>query len=144
MLGNLLKAALGPILDGVLKLIPDRNAREAAKEQFENQMLSAMTALVQGQLAINQKEAEHGSIFVAGWRPAVGWICGLGLFWNFIVQPIFMWVAFLIPEGADLASAPKLDIGELITILLGMLGLGGMRTYEKRLGVARTGMKKSD
>jgi len=141
MLGNLLKNALGPILDGVLRFIPDKNKRAEAQEAFEGQLLAAMSGIVQGQLAINQKEAGHGSIFVAGWRPAIGWICGAGLAWNFIIQPILMWVAFLLPEGADLATAPKLDIGELITILLGMLGLGGMRTYEKRLGVARTGVK---
>jgi len=139
MLGDLIKGALGPILDGVLKLIPDKNARAAAKEQFEAQILVAMTGLVQGQLAINQKEAEHGSIFVAGWRPAIGWICGSALGWNYIVQPIITWAAFI--SGVDLADAPRLDSAELTTILLGMLGLGGLRTYEKRLGVARTGLK---
>jgi hypothetical protein len=139
MLSGLIKTAIGPILDGVLKLIPDRNARAEAREQFESQILIAMTGLVQGQLAINQKEAEHGSIFVAGWRPAIGWVCGSALGWNYIVQPIITWVAFI--SGVDLADAPRLDTAELTTILLGMLGLGGLRTYEKRLGVARTGLK---
>ena len=141
MFGDLLKSALGPIMDGVLRLIPDKNARAEAKEQMEGQMLTAMTALVQGQLAVNAKEAEHGSIFVAGWRPAIGWICGLGLAWNFVVQPLIAWVAFLVPGAPDLSGAPQLEIGELMTILGGMLGLGGLRTYEKRLGVARTGVK---
>jgi len=140
MLGDLIKSLVGPILAPLIDRIPDPNERARAKEQVEAQMLSAMTSLVQGQLQINQKEAEHGSIFVAGWRPAIGWICGSGLAWNFIIQPILMWVAFLIPEGADLATAPRLDISELVTILLGMLGLAGYRTYEKRLGVARTGV----
>lgn len=143
MWGNLLSKALGPIMDGILRFIPDKGERSRAKEQFEGQLLNAMTTLVQGQLAINQKEAEHGSIFVAGWRPAIGWICGVGIAWNFIVQPLIMWVAFLVPEGPDLSNAPRLDISELMTLLFGMLGLGGMRTYEKRLGVARTGVKPS-
>jgi len=137
MFGDLIKGALGPIMDGVLRFIPDKNERARAKEQFEGQILNAMTSLVQGQLAINQKEAEHGSIFVAGWRPAIGWICGSALGWNYIVQPILTWVAFL--SGVDMADVPRLDTAELTTILLGMLGLGGLRTYEKRLGVARTG-----
>lgn len=140
MIGDLLKGAIGPIVDGFLKFIPDKNARAEAKEQMETQMLAAMTSLVQGQLAINQKEAEHGSIFVAGWRPAIGWICGIALGWNYIVQPIISWAVFA--YGLDLADAPRLDTGELTTILLGMLGLGGLRTYEKRLGVARSGVKK--
>jgi len=139
MFGDLLKGAIGPIVDGFLKFIPDKNARAVAKEQLEGQMLTAMTSLVQGQLAINQKEAEHGSIFVAGWRPAIGWICGIALGWNYIVQPILSWAVFA--AGVDLAAAPQLDTAELTTILLGMLGLGGLRTYEKRLGVARTGVQ---
>ena len=140
MFGDLLKGVLGPIVDGFLKFIPDKNKRAEAKEQMESQMLLAMTGLVQGQLAINQKEAEHGSIFVAGWRPAIGWICGIALGWNFIIQPIASWAAFV--SGFDLDGMPTLNTGELSTILLGMLGLGGLRTYEKRLGVARTGVKK--
>jgi hypothetical protein len=139
MLGNLIQAALGPILDGVLKLIPDKNARAQAKEQFEAQILVAMTNLVQGQLDINKTEAQHGSIFVAGWRPSVGWVCSIALAWNFILQPLIAWAAFV--AGVDLQDAPKLDTGELTTILLGMLGLGGLRTYEKRLGIARAGLK---
>lgn len=141
MFGALLKGALGPILDGVLKLIPDNNARAQAKEQFEGQILNAMTSLVEGQLRINEQEARHGSIFVAGWRPAVGWICAFALGWNFILQPLLLYVAWMIPEGAKLAEAPQLNTGELMTVLLGMLGLGGLRTYEKRIGVARKELK---
>ena len=142
MFAGLLKAALGPILDGVLRLIPDKNERARAKEMFEGQMLTAMTSLVQGQLEINKQEASHASIFVAGWRPAIGWICGVALGWNFVVQPLLLWGAWVFPEVApDISTAPKLDTDELMTVLLGMLGLGGLRTYEKRLGVARTGIK---
>ena len=132
---NAIAGVLGPIVDGFLKFIPDKNERARAKEQLETQMLAAMTGLVQGQLEINKQEASHGSIFVAGWRPAIGWICGIALGWNYIVQPIVSWGIFV--YGGDLADAPRLDTAELTTILLGMLGLGGLRTYEKRLGVAR-------
>ena len=138
MFGDLLKGALGPIIDGFLKLIPDKNAREAAKEKMEAEMLVAMTSLVQGQLDINMKEAEHHSIFVAGWRPGIGWICGAALAWNFILQPIVSWGAFV--AGVNLEHMPTLDTGELTTILLGMLGLGGLRTYEKKLGVHKDKM----
>ena len=139
MLAGLIKGALGPIMDGVLRFIPDKNKRAEAKEQFEGQMLMAMTGLVQGQLEINKIEAKHASIFVAGWRPAIGWICGSALAWNFILQPILNWGAFMF--GVDLKDMPVLDAGELTTILLGMLGLGGLRTYEKRLGVSRNEVK---
>lgn len=145
MFAGLLKAALGPILDGILRLIPDKGERARAKEMFEGQMLTAMTSLVQGQLEINKQEAQHGSIFVAGWRPFIGWVCGMALVWNFILQPLLLWVAWMAPElGIDMSTAPKLDTGELMTVLLGMLGLGGLRTYEKRLGIARTELKSKD
>jgi hypothetical protein len=139
MLSSVIKGAIGPIIDAFIKRIPDPNERVRAKEEMETRMLDAMTSLVQGQLEINKAEAQHGSIFVAGWRPGIGWICGIALGWNFIVQPIITWAAFA--TGYDLAGAPTLDTGELTTILLGMLGLGGLRTYEKRLGVARNVMK---
>ena len=103
-------------------------------------MLAGLMAIVQGQLEINKTEAQHSSVFVAGWRPAVGWVCGMALAWNFVVYPITQWVAFL--YGVDLYNMPKLDAGELMTVLLGMLGLGGYRTYEKRLGVARGALGK--
>ena len=142
---GLLKTVTGPILEGVLRFIPDKNKREEAKELFEGQMLTALTGLVQGQLEINKKEAEHTSIFVAGWRPFIGWVCGIALVWNFIIQPLLLWIAWMIPElGIDMSTAPKLDSGELMTVLLGMLGLGGLRTYEKRLGVDRNTLKKGD
>jgi hypothetical protein len=102
-------------------------------------MLVAMTGLVQGQLAINQKEAEHGSIFVAGWRPFIGWVCGFGVAWQFVLSPIGTWIVVI--SGVDIPPIPVLDTGPLMTLMLGMLGLGGLRTYEKRLGVARTGVK---
>ncbi len=139
MLGSLIKVALGPILDGVLKLIPDKNARAKAKEQFEGQVLIALTGLVQGQLRVNEREAAHGSIFVAGWRPAVGWICGFALAWSFILEPIGSWAAFMF--GVKMDGVPKIELGPLMSILLGMLGLGGLRTYEKRIGVARKELK---
>lgn len=146
MFGELLKGVLGPIVDGFLKFIPDKNAREEAKEQLENQMLTAMTSLVQGQLAINAKEAQHGSIFVAGWRPWIGWTCGFGIGWQFVLQPLLTWVltvTLMITEAnLELPPLPILDTGPLMTLILGMLGLGGLRTYEKRLGVARTNVKK--
>jgi hypothetical protein len=144
-IGTLITGLLGPILEPLINLIPNKNDRAKAREQAEAQIVTAMTGLVQGQLEINKVEAQHGSIFVAGWRPAVGWICGIALGWNFIVHPMLLWLAFILPDiPIDLSTAPQLDTGELMTVLLGMLGLGGLRTYEKRVGVARTKMGDKD
>ncbi len=144
-IASLVAGLIGPILEPLIGLIPNKNARAEAREKAEAQIVTAMTGLVQGQLDINKEEAKHASLFVAGWRPAVGWICGVALGWNFIVHPMLLWIAFALPETAiDLTTAPQLDTGELMTILLGMLGLGGLRTYEKRVGVSRDNMKEKD
>jgi len=80
--------------------------------------------LIKVQNEVNKIEAQHRSIFVAGWRPFIGWVCGVALLYNFILRDIIAWVC---PEQIP----PALQMDHLITILLGMLGLGGLRTYEK-------------
>lgn len=136
MFGELLKSLIGPILGPLIDRIPDPVERARAREAAEASMLQAMTSLVAAQIEVNKVEAQHTSIFVAGWRPAIGWICGIGMAWAFIIHPMILWAAFLFEF--NIGNAPTLNVGELMTVLLGMLGLGGLRTYEKRLGVART------
>ncbi len=80
--------------------------------------------LIELQNEVNKIEAQHRSIFVAGWRPFIGWVCGLALLYNFVIRDL---VAWLMPE----IMPPALQMEHLITILMGMLGLGGLRTYEK-------------
>lgn len=141
MLGDLIKGALGPIMEGVLRFIPDKNERARAKEQFEGQMLAAMTALVQGQLEINKEQAKHSSVFVAGARPFIMWVCGFALMWQFLLEPMATWALLAFAQPEEVPPFPELDMGPLMTLLLGMLGLGGLRTYEKRLGVERNSIK---
>ena len=83
-----------------------------------------MMELVKVQSEINKMEAQHRSIFVAGWRPFIGWICGLALAYNFIIRDLIAWVS---PD----IMPPAIQMDQLITILLGLLGLGGLRTFEK-------------
>ena len=141
MLSDLVRGVMGPIMEGVLRFIPDKNAREEAREQFEGQMLQAMTALVQGQLEINKVQAQHGSVFVAGGRPFIMWVCGVALAWQFVVEPMATWG--ILVAGVQVPDLPELDMGPLMSLTLGMLGLGGLRTYEKRLGVARSAINKN-
>ena len=109
------------------------NAIWPDKTEQEKAQLAAAVALVQGQLEVNRAEAQNPSIFVSGWRPFVGWVCGSGFGVQFIIGPIAEW-------GSNLAGHPvkfpPLDLGTMMPLLLGMLGLGGMRTVEKVNGVA--------
>ena len=81
--------------------------------------------LLEIQTKINEIEAQHRTIFVAGWRPFIGWICGIALVYNFVIRDLFIWVVK--PESIP----PALQMEHLMTVLLGMLGLGGLRTFEK-------------
>jgi len=94
--------------------------REAikGKELDPNQLLEIQTK-------INELEAQHRTVFVAGWRPFIGWVCGVALAYNFVIRDLFIWA--IKPESIP----PALQMEHLMTVLLGMLGLGGLRTYEK-------------
>jgi hypothetical protein len=84
------------------------------------------------QTEINKIEAQHRSIFVAGWRPFIGWVCGSALLYNFIIRDLIGWV--ILNLGVDVSLPPALQMDHLITVLVGMLGLGGLRTWEKFKG----------
>lgn len=103
------------------------------KSEQERQQLANAFAIVQGQLEINKEEAKNPSVFVSGWRPALGWVCGLACAWNWIGLKIALFVAAY--NGVALNLQPA-DMGEMMPVLLGMLGLGGLRTLEKVNGVA--------
>lgn len=94
--------------------------REAikGKELDPNELISLQTK-------INEIEAQHRTVFVAGWRPFIGWVCGIALAYNFIIRDLFIWLI-----KPDIVP-PALQMEHLMTVLLGMLGLGGLRTYEK-------------
>ena len=130
---------VGKVLDRVL---PDKAAANEAKLKMlqlaqagELAALDADIKLATGQMEVNKIEAANPSVFVSGWRPFVGWVCALGMASVFIVGPFFEW-------GSGLAGHstpwPKLDIGPMLTMLAGMLGLGTLRTVEKIKDVART------
>ena len=113
------------------RVIPDKNAAALAKAELEKSIMSGELQLTLGQLQVNLEEAKSTHWFVAGWRPFVGWICGFGLVYQFLLQPLMngLFIAF----NAD-APFPILDLSTLMTVLFGILGLGTMRTYEKYKG----------
>ena len=126
---NLLVPAVSGLLD---KFIPD--ADEKAKLAHEISTLAEKQAheSAMAQIKVNQEEAKHKSTFVSGWRPFIGWTCGTALAYHFIIQPLLVFVFTVTGQPVEL---PDFDMGSLMTVLMGMLGLGGLRTFEKFKGV---------
>jgi hypothetical protein len=105
----------------IAKIWPD-------KSEAEKQQLAAAVMVVQGQLDINKVEAASPSVFVSGWRPFIGWVCGSACAWNWIGLPVVKMLMALVGHPVQMSPA---DLGEMMPILLGMLGLGTLRTVEK-------------
>lgn len=127
---------LGNLMD---KLFPDPAAAADAKlkvmqlaQSGELAQLDADLKLATGQLEVDKVEAASPNIFIAGWRPFIGWVCGMGCAWNWIGLPIALFVMSALGHPLTLHSA---DLSEMMPLLLGMLGLGGMRTLERIKGV---------
>jgi hypothetical protein len=125
--------ALDPLTAGIdlataaiQKIWPDKSAEEA-------QRLAAEVSIVQGQLAINAAEAASPSAFTSGWRPFIGWVCGTACAWNWILLPVAKFSCAYFGKPLDLSPA---DLAEMWPLLMGMLGLGGLRTFEKVKRVA--------
>lgn len=125
---TLLDVVRGP-LD---KLIPDKNQ----KMQLEHEVTMAVLGSGLSQMEVNRQEAAHRSVFVAGWRPAVGWVCAMSLAWHFVLYDLAVWLQLVFfPHSPALPSLS--GTGELVTVLFSMLGLGGLRSIEKLKGVSR-------
>lgn len=133
--------ALIPVLGGILdKVLPDPKAAAEAKlkmldmaQQGELAVLAADTELAKGQMETNRAEAGNANIFVSGWRPFIGWTCGLTVAFKYVGGPLLVMVAQMTGHEIPL---PQIDASELWPVLMGMLGLGGYRTMEKLKGKA--------
>lgn len=130
---------IGTVLD---KLFPDpAKANEAKLELLRLQQqgalaeLDADVKLALAQATTNTAEAANPSIFVSGWRPGAGWACVLGLVYQFLLQPLLPWLTAVC--GVTVPELPAIDSATLTTLLMGLLGLGGLRTFERAKGVAR-------
>jgi hypothetical protein len=134
-------AALDPItavtnvVGGIIDRIwPDPAQAAQAKLQLLQLQQTGELAQITGQLDINKAEAANESSFVAGWRPFIGWVCGAGCAWNWIGLPVTKFA--LIALGHPITIAPA-DLSEMMPVLLGMLGLGGLHSFERVKGVSK-------
>jgi len=126
-----------PISDLIGKAIPDKNKRMELEASIKAQMIDLQKA----QADINLEQAKHPSIFVSGSRPAILWICALGLAWQFFLAPLMNWAVVI--SGSSI-QPPVINTEGLMTLTLSLLGLGGLRTAEKWKGVARNNMREEN
>jgi hypothetical protein len=128
-------ALLAPIFGTLIdRLIPDKAEAGRAKLEMEAKLVEAANQVNLEQIKTNQQEAQHRSIFVAGWRPFIGWTCGAGFAWAFVGQPLVVWVLAISGKMIDL---PELDTAPLLEMAFAMLGLAGMRSWEKSRGLTK-------
>jgi hypothetical protein len=124
---SIVASLVGPVTGLLDKFIEDKDQKNALAHEIATMSEKHSHEALKGQLEINKMEAAHKRLFVAGWRPAIGWICALGLLYNTIIANIIsIWVA-----------VPEVDTTLLVPVMMGMLGLGAMRSYEKVNSVAR-------
>ena len=136
---NMVANIAGKLIDTIASFFPNPEKRAEAAQAMAMAQLNGLFkeeeqqyALLLEQIKVNSIEASNPSLFVSGWRPAVGWVCVMGLSYSFFAQPLLAWGS--ISLGINIP--PVLELGNLITILMGMLGLGTLRTFEKVKGVA--------
>jgi|TARA_R110002020_G_scaffold102221_1_gene240234 hypothetical protein len=132
---GLISAVLPAVTDIVGRFLPeDKEKRAAAEREIQAKLTDSLAQIDLAQLGINKVEAGHRSIFVAGWRPFIGWTCGVSLAYTYVLQPILV---FGLGQAGYLVNLPTMELGEMMPVLMGMLGLGGLRSFEKFKGVSK-------
>ena len=132
---SLLSSLIKPATEILDKVIEDKDQK--AKLAHELATMADKMAHEQNlaQLAINKEEASSGSLFKGGWRPCIGWICGIAFGYHFVLQPVIIFVIAII--GIEIPDLPNFNMNTLLTVLGGMLGIGSLRTYEKQKGLTK-------
>ena len=135
---SILASLIQPVSKILDKAIPDQDLKRKLSHDIATMAEKSALEIAKGQMQANAEQAKHPSIFVAGARPAIMWICALGLLTQFFLMPLAEWgTAIWYPT----VTLPDLSTTELTGLTLSMLGLGGMRSWEKSKGVARDNMK---
>jgi len=131
----MIQALIGPVTGLLDKFVEDKDQKNKLAHELATMADRHAQELAKGQLAVNAEEAKSRNVFVSGWRPFVGWSCGLALFAHFLIFPTADVVTAYM--GIEAVAYPSFDMDSLMTVLLGMLGLGGMRSFEKSKGLTK-------
>ena len=131
----MIQALIGPVAGLLDKFIEDKDQKNALAHEIATLSTRQAHEAAMGQIEINKAEAQHRSIFVAGWRPFLGWGLAFAMIWHFVLAPMIIFgFAY---SGMVAPDLPTFDMDSLMTVLLGMLGLGGLRTVEKVKGLTK-------
>jgi len=128
-------ALIAPVTSLLDKFIEDKDKKNALAHEIATMAEKHAHEANLIQAETNKEEAQHRSVWVAGWRPFIGWVCGFALAWHFVLSPVVLFFAAWF--NIVLPALPAFDMGSLMTVLMGMLGLGGLRTFEKTKGLTR-------
>jgi hypothetical protein len=131
MLNNL----IGPVTGLLDKFVEDKDQKARLAHEIATMSERHAQDLAIAQIEVNKAEAASGSIFKGGWRPAIGWVCASAFAYHFVLQPLI--VFGVLTAGVELPALPEFDMASLMTVMMGMLGLGGLRTYEKQKGISK-------
>ena len=131
----MLGALIGPVTGLLDKFIEDKDQKNALAHEIATMSERHAQEIAMAQIEVNKAEAASSSVFKGGWRPFIGWVCGFAFAYHFILQPILLFGTAA--AGVSLPPLPEFDMSQMMPVLLGMLGLGGLRTYEKRTGVSK-------
>ena len=132
---SLISSLIGPVTGILDKVIPDSDMKAKLAHEIATMSDNHAQQALLSQLEINKAEASSGSIFKGGWRPFIGWTSGVAFAYHFVLQPLLVFV--LTASGVDLPDLPEFDMSTLLTVLGGMLGIGGLRSYEKTKGLTK-------
>jgi len=132
---SLITSLIGPVTGILDKVIEDKDQKAMLAFELSTMADTHAQQALLAQLEINKAEAASGSLFKGGWRPFIGWTSGIAFAYHFVLQPILVFV--LTASGVDLPELPEFDMSTLLTVLGGMLGIGGLRSYEKTKGLTK-------
>jgi len=131
----MLTALIGPVSKLVGKSIEAKDVKNKLSHDLATLAQRHAQELAKSQIEVNKMEAQSRHWFVASWRPFIGWTCGIALMWHFVLSQFILFFATMF--GYTLPALPEFDMGSLMTVLMGMLGLGGLRTFEKYKGMTK-------
>ena len=129
---------VGGIADDLITTDEERREADQKDYALETERMGVENAAAEKQIDVNIAEAKHRSMFVAGWRPGIGWVCVAALAYHFLIFPLLSWIAAM----TTVTAPPDLETGPLFALVTAMLGMGGLRTFEKHTGKARKQMEE--